>query len=219
MKNILYSSQQKYINSFRNEEDELTLEMEEYARKKSVPILNWDSANFLEQLIVMHKPKRVLEIGCAIAYSTIKIAKNLKKNGTVDTIEVSKENIKKAKEFIEKSSVKSKINIIEGDALEEMPNLSNKYDFIYLDADKEDYEKLFYFSIMLLKKNGIILVDNLLWHGYAAASKVPPKYRNSTKYIREFNKLFLSHPTLKSTLLPIGDGLGLGIKVKWWLIN
>ena len=214
MKNILYSSQQKYINSFRNEEDELTLEMEEYARKKSVPILNWDSANFLEQLIVMHKPKRVLEIGCAIAYSTIKIAKNLKKNGTVDTIEVSKENIKKAKEFIEKSSVKSKINIIEGDALEEMPNLSNKYDFIYLDADKEDYEKLFYFSIMLLKKNGIILVDNLLWHGYAAASKVPPKYRNSTKYIREFNKLFLSHPTLKSTLLPIGDGLGLGIKVK-----
>ena len=214
MKNILYSSQQKYINSFRNEEDELTLEMEEYARKKSVPILNWDSANFLEQLIVMHKPKRVLEIGCAIAYSTIKIAKNLKKNGTVDTIEVSKENIKKAKEFIEKSSVKSKINIIEGDALEEMPNLSNKYDFIYLDADKEDYEKLFYFSIMLLKKNGIILVDNLLWHGYAASSKVPPKYRNSTKYIREFNKLFLSHPTLKSTLLPIGDGLGLGIKVK-----
>ena len=214
MKNILYSSQQKYINSFRNEEDELTLEMEEYARKKSVPILCWDSANFLEQLIVMHKPKRVLEIGCAIAYSTIKIAKNLKKNGTVDTIEVSKENIKKAKEFIEKSSVKSKINIIEGDALEEMPNLSNKYDFIYLDADKEDYEKLFYFSIMLLKKNGIILVDNLLWHGYAAASKVPPKYRNSTKYIREFNKLFLSHPTLKSTLLPIGDGLGLGIKVK-----
>ena len=214
MKNILYSSQQKYINSFRNEEDELTLEMEEYARKKSVPILSWDSANFLEQLIVMHKPKRVLEIGCAIAYSTIKIAKNLKKNGTVDTIEVSKENIKKAKEFIEKSSVKSKINIIEGDALEEMPNLSNKYDFIYLDADKEDYEKLFYFSIMLLKKNGIILVDNLLWHGYAAASKVPPKYRNSTKYIREFNKLFLSHPTLKSTLLPIGDGLGLGIKVK-----
>ena len=214
MKNILYSSQQKYINSFRNEEDELTLEMEEYARKKSVPILSWDSANFLEQLIVMHKPKRVLEIGCAIAYSTIKIAKNLKKNGTVDTIEVSKENIKKAKEFIEKSSVKSKINIIEGDALEEMPNLSNKYDFIYLDADKEDYEKLFYFSIMLLKKNGIILVDNLLWHGYAASSKVPPKYRNSTKYIREFNKLFLSHPTLKSTLLPIGDGLGLGIKVK-----
>lgn len=214
MSKILYTSQENYINSFRNEDDELTLEMEEFAKKGNVPILTPDSAQFLEQLITIHKPKRVLEIGCAIAYSTIRIAKNLKKKSVIDTIEVSKENIKKAKKYIEKSEAKDKINLIEGDALEVMPNLSNKYDFIFLDADKEDYEKLFYFSLMLLKKNGVILVDNLLWHGYAAASNVPPKFKNSTKHIREFNKLFLTHPTLKSTLLPIGDGLGLGIKVK-----
>ena len=214
MSKILYTSQENYIKSFRNEIDELIIEMEEFAKKGKVPILTPDSAQFLEQLITIHKPKRVLEIGCAIAYSTIRIAKNLKKKSVIDTIEVSKENIKKAKFYIDKSNVKDKINIIEGDALEVMPNLSNKYDFIFLDADKEDYEKLFYFSLMLLKKNGIILVDNLLWHGYAASSKVPPKFRNSTKHVRNFNNLFLSHPTLKSTLLPIGDGLGLGIKIK-----
>lgn len=214
MSKILYTSQENYIKSFRNEIDELIIEMEEFAKKGKVPILTPDSAQFLEQLITIHKPKRVLEIGCAIAYSTIRIAKNLKKKGVIDTIEVSKENIKKAKFYIDKSNVKDKINIIEGDALEVMPNLSNKYDFIFLDADKEDYEKLFYFSLMLLKKNGIILVDNLLWHGYTASSKVPPKFRNSTKHVRNFNILFLSHPTLKSTLLPIGDGLGLGIKIK-----
>jgi predicted O-methyltransferase YrrM len=214
MSKILYTSQENYIKSFRNEIDELIIEMEEFAKKGNVPILTPDSAQFLEQLITIHKPKRALEIGCAIAYSTIRIAKNLKKKSVIDTIEVSKENIKKAKFYIDKSNVKDKINIIEGDALEVMPNLSNKYDFIFLDADKEDYEKLFYFSLMLLKKNGIILVDNLLWHGYAASSKVPPKFRNSTKHVRNFNNLFLSHPTLKSTLLPIGDGLGLGIKIK-----
>ncbi len=214
MSKILYTPQENYIKSFRNEEDDLISEMEEFAKNNKVPILNWDSAAFLEQLILMNKPKRVLEIGCAIAYSTIRIAKNLKKKGIIETIEISKENIKTARKHIEKSSVKEKITILEGDALVVMPNLENKYDFIFLDADKEDYEKLFYFSLMLLNTNGIILVDNLLWHGYSASTKVPPKFKNSTKHVREFNKIFLNHPTLKSTLLPIGDGLGLGIKVK-----
>ena len=103
MSKILYTSQENYIKSFRNEIDELIIEMEEFAKKGKVPILTPDSAQFLEQLITIHKPKRVLEIGCAIAYSTIRIAKNLKKKSVIDTIEVSKENIKKAKFYIDEN--------------------------------------------------------------------------------------------------------------------
>ena len=93
-----------------------------------------------------------------------------------------------------------------------MPRLKKKYDLIFLDSDKEDYKRLFDYSMVLLKRGGVIVIDNLLWQGYAAASKVPPKYKESTKHIREFNKLFIEQPNLRTTILPIGDGIGLGVK-------
>jgi len=104
------------------------------------------------------------------------------------------------------------IKILEGDALNVMPRLKKKYDLIFLDADKEDYKRLFDYSMILLKRNGVILVDNLLWHGYAASNRIPSKYRQSTSYIREFNKLFMNQPNLNSIILPVGDGIGLGVK-------
>jgi predicted O-methyltransferase YrrM len=94
-----------------------------------------------------------------------------------------------------------------------MPKLTEKYDLIFLDADKEDYEKLFYNSLNLLNKRGVIFIDNLLWHGFPASKDVPPKYKRSTEHIREFNKLFVSQKGLKTTILSVGDGIGLGIKV------
>ena len=212
MRKILYSTQKKYLESFRLEVDPHIKEMEEYAATHKVPILDWDAAEFLEQLISMHRPTRVLEIGMAIGYSTIRIAKHLRKKGSIDTIELSKDNIRLAKENFAKSSVADKINLLEGNALDIMPGLKDKYDFIFLDADKEDYEKLFYYSLMLLKKKGIIFIDNLLWNGYAASRNVPPKYKNSAKNIKDFNNLFMSQKALKTTILPIGDGIGLGVK-------
>lgn len=212
-KKILYTAQQKYLDSFRKEVDPLLQEMEEFAKENKIPILGGDTSEFLEQLILIHRPKRVLEIGTAIAYSSIRIARKLRSKGIIDTIEMSKHNIAKAKEYIAKSDCKEKINIIEGDALKVMPEMKEKYDLIFLDADKEDYEKLFYYSLILLNKRGVIVVDNLLWHGYAASRNVPPNFKRSTEHIRKFNKLFISQRALKTTILPIGDGLGLGVKI------
>jgi predicted O-methyltransferase YrrM len=90
--------------------------------------------------------------------------------------------------------------------------MSKKFDFIFLDADKEDYKRLFDYSMLHLKKGGIIVVDNLLWHGYTASSTVPDKYKTSTRHIRDFNKIFILQQNLDSMILPIGDGLGFGIK-------
>jgi predicted O-methyltransferase YrrM len=213
MTNILYPHQIKYLESLRTEVDPLLKEMEDFALDRKIPILNWNAAELLEQIILMIKPKRVLEIGTAIAYSSIRIARKLKKKGIIDTIEKSLDNISLASEYIKRAGHEKQINLIEGDAKEIMPLLEKKYDLIFIDADKEDYEKLFYYSLILLKKNGVLFVDNLLWHGYVGASKVPPAYKNSTKYIREFNRLFLSQTALKTTIIPVGDGVGLGVKV------
>ncbi len=213
MSKILYERQQAYLSSLRNPPDALLKEMEEFALEKKIPILDWNSAEFLEELILIHRPKRVLEIGTAIAYSSIRIARQLRKKAVLDTIEKSKNNITLATEYIKRAKLSSSIKILEGDALEIMPVLEKKYDLIFLDADKQDYEKLFYYSLMLLKKHGILFVDNLLWHGYPAARSVPASFSKSTKIIREFNKLFTNQTSLETTILPIGDGIGLGVKV------
>ncbi|MEG8947601.1 O-methyltransferase [Rosettibacter firmus] len=213
MNKIIYENQLKYIESLRNENDPLIEEMEKFAEENKIPILDKIAADFLEQLILIQKPKRVLEIGTAIGYSTIRIAKNLKKKASIDTIEKSLDNIALATDYIRRSKLESKINLIEGNALDILPTLTKKYDLIFLDADKQDYEKLFYYSLILLKKRGVIFIDNLLWHGYTASSKVPDEYKNSTKIIRDFNKLFMSQTSLQKTILPIGDGIGLGVKI------
>lgn len=213
MSEIINPHQLSYLKSLRPEQDPLILEMEQFASEKRIPILDWKSAELLEQILLLIKPKRVLEIGTAIAYSSIRIARKLKKKGTVDTIEKSLDNISLASEFIKKAGLENQINLIEGNAKEVMPLLEKKYDFIFIDADKEDYEKVFYYSLMLLKKGGVLFVDNLLWHGYPASSKVPPSYKNSTKYIREFNKLFVSQNALVTSIYPVGDGIGIGVRI------
>ena len=212
MGNIINIVQQNYLSSFRKRPDELIDEMEKYALENHIPILLWQSAEFIEQLVVIKNPKRILEIGTAIGYTSIRIARNLQGKSAVHTIEKSADNIAKAKEYFSKSGLDSKIKLLEGEAINIMPQLKKKYDLIFLDADKEDYKRLFDYSLVLLRRGGILVVDNLLWHGYAASSRVPKEYKTSTKHIREFNELFMNQPNLKSLIIPIGDGLGVGVK-------
>jgi len=212
MDKILNLVQQNYLRAFRKKSDDLIEEMEKYASEHSVPILNWQSVEFIEQLVTVKNPKRILEIGTAIGYSTIRMAKNLKGKSVIHTIEKSSDNIVIAKKFMIKSGLAGKIKLLDGDALNIMPQLKKKYDLIFLDADKEDYTRLFDYSLVLLRRGGILIVDNLLWHGFAASSRVPKQYKESTRHIREFNNLFMNQPNLKSTILPIGDGLGIGVK-------
>ncbi|PJA98204.1 MAG: O-methyltransferase [Ignavibacteriales bacterium CG_4_9_14_3_um_filter_30_11] len=213
MKKIIYPAQLDYISSFVKKNNPLIIEMGKFALENKIPILSKDSSEFLEQIVQIKKPKKVLEIGMAIAYSSIRIAKILSSESVVTTIEINKVNIKIAKTYIKKANMIKKIKVLEGDAEDIIPTIKDKFDLIFLDADKEDYLTLFNLSLEKLKKGGVIFIDNLLWHGFAAAKKIPKKYKNSTKHIRNFNYHFMNSKSLKSVLLPIGDGIGLGIKL------
>lgn len=212
MNTIYFPAQAKYIESFRKKSDDLISELENYASEHKVPILSWQAAELMEQLILMKNPKRVLELGTAIGYTTIRIARVLGKKSEIHTIEMSVDNITVAKDNFEKSGLAKKIKLYEGNALTILPQLQKKYDFIFLDADKVDYKRLFDYSMILLKRSGVIVIDNLLWHGYAATSRIPTKYKNSTNLIRDFNRIFTSQENLLTTILPVGDGIGIGIK-------
>ncbi len=203
-----------YLTKNRKPFTELEKEMEELAKAKKIPILDYKSAELLEILIELKQPINALEIGTAIAYSSIKMANRMPKEGIVDTIEKSKDNMPMAKEFISKAGLEGKINILFGEAEEIMKNSDKKYDFIFLDADKLYYEKLFNLSLNLLNKGGIIFIDNLLWKGYVAENleDIPIPFRNSTEQVTSFNQLFLNHKSLEAQIFPIGDGIGIGIK-------
>jgi caffeoyl-CoA O-methyltransferase len=212
--NILQPDQAAYLESLKRKDKEpLYIKMEEFAKEKNIPILEDISAEFLEQLLYIYRPKSFLEIGTAIGYSTIRVAKLLKNETLIDTIEISKDNLVLCKSFIQEAGLENRINILEGDALKILPQLNKYYDFIFLDADKEDYLELLNHSLNILNVGGVILIDNLLWKGFTASKEIPDQYKKSTELIRKFNAQFLSHPKLKSSILPIGDGLGLGIKI------
>lgn len=212
MHNYLKKNQLEYLSRIRKAPDDLIKAMEKFAAEKKIPILDWKAAEFLELLIKVNKPKTVLEIGMAIGYSSIRIARVLPTNGVIHTIEKSKDNLKLAAGYIQSAKLESRIRIHEGDAEDLIPGLKIKFDFIFLDADKEDYEKLFHLSLEKLKRGGIIFIDNLLWHALVACNRIPKKDKRSTQIIREFNKIFLESSLLESTIYPIGDGIGIGIK-------
>jgi len=214
MSGILYPEQTEYLEKLRNENREILFELEKYASENSVPIINWNAAEFLEQLISIHKPERVLELGTAIGYSAIRMAYRMEKGTLIDTIELSKHNIPKAENNIAKAGFSDVIKVHSGSASVIMEKLKPGYDFIFLDVDKKDYAQLFEKALTVLKVGGVLFVDNLLWQGFAASSEVPEKYKISSEQIRNFNLLFKSEETLQSTILPVGDGIGIGIKIK-----
>lgn len=213
MNKIIYTKQADYLASLRNEKSELLIEMETFAKEKGIPILNYLAADFLESLIYSHKPQRVLEIGTAIGYSTIRIARSLSKRGKIHTIEKSTNNVQIANEYFSQSGLSTKIKLHIGEASTIMPQFKKSFDFIFLDPDKGNYLELLEYSVKLLNKRGILFVDNLLWHGFAAVNRIPNAYKKSTEQIREFNLAFMNHKKLKSLILPVGDGIGLGIKL------
>ncbi len=213
MGNIINTEQIEYIKTLRKHNNPLMNSMETFAKEKQIPILNWNAKELLEFIIMILNPKRVLEIGTAIAYSTITIAKHLSDGSIVDSIEKSTDSYNLAKKFVDKSGAGSKINLILGNASSIMRKSNENYDLIFIDSDKEDYIELFELSLKLLNKNGVLFVDNLLWQGYAASKNVPDKYKTSTEHIRKFNKIFMAHPELKSAIFPVGDGVGIGIKL------
>lgn len=213
MQGILYPEQQDYIESLRTQPSGLIAEMEAFATDKKIPILHWQSAALLEYIIKSSGYLKILEIGTAIAYSSIRMALQTGYAGKIDTIEKSRDNIKLASQFVKRSAYENNISLLEGDALDILPEITDSYDLVFLDADKEDYAALYKLSAPLVSPGGTIFIDNLLWHGYAASKEIPPKYTRSSELIRNFNEIFLADKRFNSMIYPIGDGLGIGIRI------
>jgi predicted O-methyltransferase YrrM len=210
---ILRPEQAEYLERLTPENVGLLAEMEAYAAEHRVPIADREVARFLEITARSIAARRVLEIGMAIGYSVVHLARSLPADGEVVTIEPSEEMTARSEDYLGRAGLRERVRIERGRALEVLPRLGGAFDVVFLDAVKEEYAQYLELSLPLLRVGGVVIADNLLWGGQVAGEIREPGQTASTQALREFNHLFVRHPQLLSVVLPLGDGLGYGVKV------
>ena len=161
---------------------------------------------FLSFISKIKSPDKILEIGTYTGYSTICLAEGLSKNGKIDTIDKNEELIKIQNKYFEESGYRNKIIQHTGYALDILKNLNEKYDIIFIDADKENYINYFNQVSNKLSKNGIIISDNVLWSGKVLDSN---QMDEETSTLVQFNKIINDDKRFKSIILPIRDGISI----------
>ena len=162
--------------------------------------------------ITTQEVEKILEIGTAVGYSAICFSKLLEDGGKIDTIERDEEKIKEAKENIKIVKSNIEINILEGDAVEILPTLNEKYDMIFIDAAKGKYPFFLKESLRLLDDKGVIFADNILYKGYVMSDYNKHKQRTAVNHLREYIKLVTEDEKLNTEILEVGDGLGITVK-------
>ena len=173
-----------------------------YVKKLQISVLQ---ANFIQFLIQQKKFKNCLEIGTFTGYSALSIALSLPSNGRLYAIDKDKKNTDVALNFFKQAKVNRKINVEVNNALVALKNLKKKkkkFDLILIDADKENYINYFNQSLSLINKDGIILIDNILWKGEVVN---PSSKDKITMKIKEFNN-YIKNKNINKYILPIGDG-------------
>lgn len=186
---------------------ELLDEIEKYGRANKIPILLDDSLEYISNLLSSVKPMRILEIGTAIGFSAINFSKYLADGGRIDTIEIESLRVEQALQNIERVGVADKIRVIEGDALDILPYLVEKYDVVFIDAAKGKYNEFFDHAKRLCKPGGYIIADNVLYKGMVQSDYNKHKQRTAVNKLRIFIDTVLNDKELESKLLDIGDGL------------
>ena len=183
------------------------------ALEEHIPIIMDETLEVIEKYLEENKPKRILEIGTAVGYSAICFTQILDEDGVIDTIERDAERVKEARENIKKAEVEDKINIYEGDAVEILPTLDNKYDVVFIDAAKGKYPFFLKEALRMINKNGIIFADNILYKGYVMSDYNKHKQRTAVRNLREYIKEVSENPNLETEILEVGDGLAIS-KIK-----
>ena len=205
-----------FINSMDTENSEILETIEQEALAADVPIIRREMQSFLEVLLLMKKPMRVLEVGTAVGFSALLMSGYLPEGGHITTIENYEKRIPIAKENFIRAGKEKQITLLEGDAAQILPTLTESYDFIFMDAAKGQYIHFMPDILRLLKTGGTLVSDNVLQDGDIIESHYAVIRRNRTIYKRMREYLYeLTHrKDLVTAVLPVGDGITVSTKVE-----
>jgi caffeoyl-CoA O-methyltransferase len=196
---------EQYLYELLPERDAVISEMEAYAAEHRVPIIGPAVARLLALFAQVSGAKRIFEMGSAIGYSTIWLARAAGPKGKVFYTDGDPANAKRAQEYFRRSGVAKRINVQVGDALELLKKTSGKFDLIFNDVDKHQYPDALRVALPKLKRGGLFITDNTLWSGKAARPAAPGDA--ATLGVQEFNRLVYASKDLYPVLIPLRDGV------------
>lgn len=188
--------------------------IKEYALERHIPIIMDDTLEVIDEILTKKKPEKILEIGTAVGYSAMCFSEYLVQGGRIDTIERDEQRVLEARENIKKVGVEENIKIYEGDAVEILPTLNEQYDIVFIDAAKGKYPFFLEQALRMLKPDGVILADNILYKGYVMSDYNKHKQRTAVTHLRQYIKEITENPDLETTILEVGDGLAISKRVK-----
>ena len=203
-----------YLKRLHRNPAPLLLELEQHGRSDAIPLVDRETGRFLSTLVHAMQANRILEIGTAYGYSTLWMALAMPPAGHIWTIDPDTERTVVAIEFLRRAGKFEDVSVMNQPALEILPTFPvRNLDIVFIDAVKTEYAEYLELVVPLLKRSGLVIVDKLLWVGKSAAE---PEASDSaaTTAIREFNKIFLNHPQLDATIVPIGNGIGIGSRIE-----
>ena len=206
--NIINSKLEKYIEEHTTPESKL---LDRLNRETHIKVLfprmlsGHVQGKFLEMISCMIRPEKILEIGTYTGYSAICLAKGLKKEGRIHTIEINPELANISDKYFSESGLKKQIIQHVGNAVEIIPQLNEMFDLIFIDADKENYLKYFHLVFNKVKKGGFILADNAFWDGKVVESK--PQDDKETEGIKKFNDFIQNDERVENILASVRDGI------------
>ncbi|MBE6054878.1 MAG: O-methyltransferase [Clostridium sartagoforme] len=208
MSGITYDYMEEYIRSLIPKGSKKFEELEDFAKENKVPIAQKETAKFLEFIVSMKKPLKILELGTAIGYSAILMHEASGNKATITTVERDENMIKYARENFKKYNLEDKIEIKEGDCLEILESLEGQYDLIFMDAGKGHYNHFLPNCLRLLSEDGIIVADNVLFRGMVASDDLVKKRKITiVKRMREYLELVSKDENLITSVIPMGDGI------------
>ena len=204
-----------YINSLNCEKLGVLGDIEREALEAEVPIVRMETRSFIRTLLNIKKPMKVLEVGTAVGFSAIYMSMFIPEGGHITTIENWAPRVIKARANFDRTDTGDKITLIEGDATEVLHDLNEKFDLIFMDAAKGQYINFLPDVIRLMQDDGVLISDNVLQDGEVLDSKFVVERRNRTIHARMREYLYeLTHNELLDTsVIPIGDGVALSVKL------
>ncbi len=216
-----YARIRSFINSFnKDDENEILAKIYYNAKRHGVPVIREDMKELIRLLLLINKPKKILEVGTAVGYSASFMVDVLKKDVSIDTLELDHERVLVAKDNIKRLEFEDNINIIEGDAEKTLKNLSksdiNIYDMIFIDAAKGQYMIYLDEALKMSKPGTIIISDNILEDGKIIESHFLVEKREITIHdrIREYLYRLKNDDRLSTDILSVGDGAAVSLVVK-----
>ncbi|MEG1255283.1 O-methyltransferase [Clostridium sp.] len=213
MSGITYDYMEKYLRDLIGESKGILKELEDYAEENAVPIVQKETARLIEFMVNVKKPKKILELGTAIGYSSILMALASENNVRITTIERDEKMVEVATKNIEEAGLSDSISIIKGDCLEVLEILNDEYDMIFMDAGKGHYSHFLPHCIRMLAKDGMIIADNVLFRGMVACKDLMIKRKITiVKRMKNYMETVSQDENLLTTVIPMGDGIALTVR-------